>query len=98
MVQVRVLNAVGERTISSNTVPFEYTEKKDKYKEERRRQRRNYLDGELNTSEDCLEMISLLFERMGNLELKSKDGASCNGKLQTDNISRLFISRDTEGW
>ena len=98
VVQVRVLNTVGERTISSNTVPFEYTEKKDRYKEERRRQRRNYLDGELKTSEDFLEMMSLLLERMPNLELKSKDGASCNGKPQTDNISRLFISRETEGW
>ena len=86
MVQVRVLNAVGERTISSNTVPFEYTEKKDKYKEERRRRRTMYVDGELNTSEDCLEMMSLVFMRMRNLDLKSKDGESCNGKHQTDNI------------
>ena len=78
VVQVQLLNSFGE-TIS-NMVPFEYNEQKDKYNEERRRKRRNYLDGELTSSEDCLEMMSLVFEKMRDMELNSKGGTRCNGK------------------
>lgn len=80
VVQVKVLDPSGEAVSCTNTVPFEYTDPKDKLKEERerRRKRKSYLDGELASSEDCLEMMSLLFERM--FKLNSNGGTSSNGK------------------
>jgi len=80
VVQVKVLDSSGG-AISTNTVPFEYTDTKDKLREERerRRKRKNYLDGELSSSEDCLEMMSLVMEKLGDFQLNSNGGTSCNG-------------------
>ena len=80
MVQVKVLNAFTGQTITINSVEFEYVEK-DKYKKERRAKRRKYLKEELRTSDDCLEMISLVFDTMKDMkDSDSKGGKSCNGR------------------
>ncbi len=78
VVQVKVLSMSGQ--VVSDTVPFTYTERKDKYNEERRKKRRNYLDGEITSSEDGLEYLSLVLEKIKEIDLNSKEGTSCNGE------------------
>lgn len=78
VVQVKVLSMSGQ--VVSDTVLFTYTERKDKYNEERRRIRRNYLDGEITSSEDGLEYLSLVLEKIKEIDLNSKEGTSCNGE------------------
>jgi len=77
VVQVKLLNAY-EETISVNTVCFEYTDK-DKYKEELQ-EFKTYLDEKATSSDVCIQMASLLFEKMRDLELNSKGGTNCDGK------------------
>ena len=77
-VQVKMLSASGE-TIS-DTVTFLYTKGKKHYTEERRKKIRSHLDGEINSSEDGLEYLSLLLEKMKEMDLNSKGGSSANGE------------------
>lgn len=78
-VQCGVLNMSGE--FVSDTVPFLYTKpQKVKYDEELRRKRRNYLDGEITSSEDGLEYLSLVLEKIKDIDLNSKGGTSSNGE------------------
>ena len=77
--QCGVLNMSGE--FVSDTVPFLYTTpQKVKYDEERRRKRRNYLDGEITSSEDGLEYLSLVLEKIKDIDFNSKGGTSSNGE------------------
>ena len=78
MVQVKLLNSFGE-TISINTVTFEYTEQKDKYKAEAQKYQ-NYLDQEVTTPQQCTMMASLLFKKLDELQSNSKGGKSYDGK------------------
>lgn len=80
VVQVKVLNTFGE-PVSTNTVPFEYIEKKEKYKEELQ-EFRSYLDEKATSSDVCIQMAGLLFEKMREFDSNSKGGANCNGKYK----------------
>ena len=81
-VEVKLLNSSGE-TISDQTdaVLFTYFDKKkDKLDEERRRKRKNYLKGEITSTADAFEMLSLVFEVVKEVESDSKEGEGHNGE------------------
>ena len=80
MVQVKLLNSFGE-TISINTVPFEYTEQKDKYKAEVQKYQ-NYLDQEVTTPQQCSMLASLVFRKMSEFQSNCKGGKSYDGKSE----------------
>lgn len=86
-VEVKLLNSTGE-TISdqADAVLFTYfDEKKDKFDEERRQKRKNYLKDEINSIADVFEMLSLAIEVVKENESDSKEGEGPNGE------SRLII-------
>lgn len=88
-VEVKLLNSSGE-TISDQTdaVLFTYfDEKKDKFDEERRRKRKNYLKGEITSTTDAFEMLSLVFEVVKEVESDSKEGECPNGENYLRNCS-----------
>ncbi|XP_078370078.1 uncharacterized protein LOC144653846 [Oculina patagonica] len=93
VVQVKVLSMSGQGV--SDTVPFTYTERKDKYNEERRKKRRNYLDGEITSSEDGLEYLSLVLEKIKEIDLNSKEGTNCNEKQKARALSLLRMIVET---
>ena len=81
-VEVQLLNSSGE-TVSDQTdaVLFTYfDEKKDKFDEERRRKRKNFLKDEITSTADAFEMLSLVFEVVKEVESDSKQGGGPNGE------------------
>ena len=78
VVQVKLLNMSVQ--VVSDTVPFTYTERKDTYNEERRREIRNYLDGEITSQKEGYEYMSLVLEKITEIESNLKGGTSCNGQ------------------
>lgn len=88
VVQVKLLNAFGEN-ISTNMVPFEYTELKDKYKEELK-EFQSYIDKNVTSTELCRGMLKMTIKKMEELEeLNSKEGTSCNGKYHFKGLRLL---------
>lgn len=89
-VEVKLLNSSGE-TVSdhqTDTVLFTYfDEKKDKFDEERRRKRKNYLKDEITSTADAFEMLSLVFEVVKEVESDSKEGKGPNGENCLRNYS-----------
>lgn len=80
--EVKLLNSSGE-TISDQIYAVLFTyfdEKKDKFDEERRRKRKNYLKGEITSTADAFEMLSLLVEVAQEVEPDSKEGECPSGE------------------
>lgn len=88
-VELKVLNSSGE-TVSDQTdaVLFTYlVDKKGKLEKERRRKRKNYLKGEINSTADAVEMLSLVIEVVKEVESDTKEGEGSNGKNCLRNYS-----------
>lgn len=86
-VEVKLLNSSGE-TVSDQSYAVFFTyidDKKDKYDEERRRKRKNYLKGEINSTADAFEMLSLVFEVIKDVDSHSKEGEGSNGEHRLRN-------------
>ena len=80
--EVKLLNS-SEETVSDQTdaVLFTYfDEKKDKFDEERRRKRKNFLKDEITSAADAYELMSLMFEVVKEVESDSKQGGGPNGE------------------
>ena len=81
-VEVKLLNSTGETVSDHNdAVLFTYfDEKKDKFDEERRRKRKNFLKDEITSTADAFEMLSLVFEVVKEVESDSKEREGPNGE------------------